>query len=255
MCLLLMAIRAHHRYKALFAANRDEFYDRPTTQAAFWEDAPQVLGGRDLKAGGTWMGVTRSGRIAAVTNFRDPLTYRVDAVSRGELVSDYLRGKERPLSYIGRLSERWHQYNGFNLVLGDWAGLFWCSNRTAKERGLGPGIYGLSNHLLDTPWPKIERGKAGLKDLIEEESELNLERIFALLSDRQEAEEASLPDTGVGLPLERVLSPIFITSPGYGTRSSTILLVDQANQVTFLERTFHPVSGAPDTVKYEFQIE
>jgi uncharacterized protein with NRDE domain len=255
MCLLLMAIRAHPRYRAIFAANRDEFYDRPTAQAAFWEDAPQILAGRDLKAGGTWMGITRSGRIAAVTNYRDPLTHRAEALSRGHLVSEYLRGKEAPLNYIGRLAERWHQYNGFNLVLGDREALFWCSNRAAKEKELGPGIYGLSNHLLDTSWPKIERGKAGLRDLIEEGAELNLERIFALLSDRQGAEEASLPDTGVGLPLERVLSPIFITSPGYGTRSSTILLVNQGNRVTFLERTFPSVSAHPDTVKYEFQIE
>ncbi len=255
MCLLLMAIRAHPRYKAIFAANRDEFYDRPTAQAAFWEDAPQILAGRDLKAGGTWMGITRSGRIAAVTNYRDPLTHRAEALSRGHLVSAYLNGKEAPLKYIGRLAERWHQYNGFNLVLGDRDALFWCSNRAAKERRLGPGIYGLSNHFLDTPWPKIEKGKAGLRDLIEEGAELNQERTFALLSDRQEADEPSLPDTGVGLPLERVLSPIFITSPGYGTRSSTILLVDQANRVTYLERTFPPVSVHSDTVKYEFQIE
>jgi uncharacterized protein with NRDE domain len=255
MCLLLMAIRAHPRYKAIFAANRDEFYDRPTAQAAFWADAPQVLAGRDLRAGGTWMGITRSGRIAAVTNYRDPLTHRAEALSRGHLVSEYLRGKETPQSYIERLAERWHQYNGFNLVLGDREALFWCSNRAAKEMALGPGIYGLSNRLLDTSWPKTERGKAGLKDLVDEEAELNPEGIFALLSDRREAEEASLPDTGVGLPLERVLSPIFIASPGYGTRSSTILVVDQGNRVTFLERTFPTVSARPDTVKYEFQIE
>lgn len=255
MCLLLMAIRAHPRYKAIFAANRDEFYDRPTAQAAFWADAPQVLAGRDLRAGGTWMGITRSGRIAAVTNYRDPLTHRAEALSRGHLVSEYLRGKETPQSYIERLAERWHQYNGFNLVLGDREALFWCSNRAAKEMALGPGIYGLSNRLLDTSWPKTERGKAGLKDLVDEEAELNPEGIFALLSDRREAEEASLPDTGVGLPLERVLSPIFIASPGYGTRSSTILVVDQGNRVTFLERTFPTVSARPDTVKYEFPIE
>jgi uncharacterized protein with NRDE domain len=255
MCLLLMAIRVHPRYKAIFAANRDEFYDRPAAQAAFWAGAPQVLAGRDLKAGGTWMGVTRSGRIAAVTNYRDPLTHRAEALSRGHLVSEYLRGKEAPVSYIERLADRWHRYNGFNLVLGDRESLFWCSNRAAKERALGPGIYGLSNHLLDTPWPKIERGKVGLKDRIDEEAELNPETIFALLADRREADEASLPDTGVALPLERVLSPIFITSPGYGTRSSTILLVEHGDRVTFLERTFPPASAHPDTVKYEFQIE
>jgi len=255
MCLLLMAIRVHPHYKVIFAANRDEFYNRPTTQAAFWQDAPQVLAGRDLKAGGTWMGITRSGRIAAVTNFRDPSTHREEALSRGHLVSDYLEDTETPIRYIGRLAERWHLYNGFNLVLGDRDSLFWCSNRATKEKRLGSGIYGLSNHLLDTPWPKIERGKAGLEDLIEKGAKLNPERIFVLLADRQEALDASLPDTGVGLPLERVLSPIFITSPGYGTRSSTVLLVDQDNRVTFLERSFRPASDAPQTVRYEFQIE
>jgi uncharacterized protein with NRDE domain len=255
MCLLLMAIRAHPRYKAIFAANRDEFYDRPTAQAAFWEQTPQVLAGRDLKAGGTWMGITKSGRFAAVTNYRDPLRYRPDARSRGHLVTEYLTGNEAPLTCIRRWAGRWHQYNGFNLILADREALFWCSNRAEEERKLGPGIYGLSNHLLDTPWPKIQRGKAGLKDLIDGDTELDPECIFTLLSDRQEAEEASLPDTGVGLQLERVLSPIFITSPGYGTRSSTILLVDHDNRVTFLERTFPPDSPHPDTVKYRFKIE
>jgi uncharacterized protein with NRDE domain len=255
MCLLLMAIRLHPRYKAIFAANRDEFYDRPTAQAAFWEESPHVLGGRDLKAGGTWMGITRSGRIAAITNYRDPSRYRPEAPSRGHLVTEYLKDHEAPLTCIRRWAQRWHQYNGFNLVLADRKALFWCSNQAAAERSLGPGIYGLSNHLLDTPWPKIEKGKAGLKKLIDENPDLDPEGIFTLLCDRQEAEEASLPDTGVGLQLERVLSPIFITSPGYGTRSSTILLVDHGNRVTFLERTFSPDSPHPDTVKYEFKIE
>lgn len=255
MCLLLMAIESHPRYRAIFAANRDEFYNRPTAQAAFWEDAPQVLAGRDLLAGGTWMGMTRSGRFAAVTNYRDPSTHRPDALSRGHLVSDYLRGEETPLGYIKRLAERGHPYNGFNLVLGDRETLLWCSNRATGERGLGPGVYGLSNHLLDTSWPKTEKGKAGLKDLIDGEAEPDPEGLFALLSDRREADEEALPDTGVGLPLERVLSPIFIASPGYGTRSSTVLLVDRGNRVTFLERTFHAGSTRAHTVKYEFLIE
>jgi len=255
MCLLLIAIESHPRYRAIFAANRDEFYNRPTAQAAFWEDAPQVLAGRDLLAGGTWMGMTRSGRFAAVTNYRDPSTHRPDALSRGHLVSDYLRGEETPLGYIKRLAERRHQYNGFNLVLGDRETFLWCSNRAPGERGLGPGVYGLSNHLLDTPWPKTEKGKAGLKGLIDEKVEPDPESLFSLLSDRREADEEALPDTGVGLPLERVLSPIFITSPGYGTRSSTILLVDRENRVTFLERTFHPVSIRDHTVKYELLIK
>jgi uncharacterized protein with NRDE domain len=255
MCLLLMAIESHPRYRAIFAANRDEFYNRPTAQAAFWEDVPQVLAGRDLLAGGTWMGMTRGGRFAAVTNYRDPSTHRPDALSRGHLVSDYLRGEEAPLGYIKRLAERGHQYNGFNLVLGDRETFFWCSNRAPGERGLGPGVYGLSNHLLDTPWPKTEKGKAGLKGLIDGKVEPDPEGLFSLLSDRREADEEALPDTGVGPPLERVLSPIFITSPGYGTRSSTVLLVDRENRVTFLERTFHPGSTRAHTVKYEFPIE
>lgn len=255
MCLLLMAIESHPRYRAIFAANRDELYNRPTARAAFWEDAPQVLAGRDLLAGGTWMGMTRRGRFAAVTNYRDPSTHRPDALSRGHLVSDYLRGEETPLGYIKRLAERGHPYNGFNLVLGDRETLLWCSNRAGKEKHLGPGIYGLSNHLIDTPWPKTEKGKAGLKDLIDGKAEPDPEGLFALLSDRREADEEALPDTGVGLSLERVLSPIFITSPGYGTRSSTVLLVDRGNRVTFLERTFHPNSTRAHTVKYEFLIE
>ncbi|MDZ7697651.1 MAG: NRDE family protein [Deltaproteobacteria bacterium] len=153
-----MALESHPTYKLILAANRDEFYERPTAPLAFWNDAPDVLGGRDLLSGGTWLGITRKGRIAAVTNFRDPASEKPHAPSRGDLVKDYLVGSDPPSTYLTRLDAVSDRYNGFNLLVGTIDHMFWYSNRDGRIVRLSPGVHGICNHLLNTPWPKVDRG-------------------------------------------------------------------------------------------------
>ena len=255
MCLILLAHEAHPSYRLVLAANRDEFYDRPTEAARFWEDAPRVLAGRDLLHGGTWLGVTRGGRVAALTNFRDPRSKTDGAPSRGFLVSDFLLKTQPAREYLEDLAARARLYNGFNLIAGDARGLFYYSNRSGAPAELKPGVYGLSNHLLDTPWPKVGRGAAALAEAVRRDPTLAPETLFDILADDARAADEFLPDTGVGLELERVLSPLFIRSPVYGTRCSTALLVGTDGRVTFAERTFDPGTGAWDDVRYDFELQ
>ncbi len=254
MCLLLFAWKAHPYYPLILAANRDEFYERPSAAAGFWEDAPDILAGRDLKEGGTWLGITRSGRLAALTNYRDPASLKKNAPSRGRLVSGYLLGKEKAETYLNRIASEAFRYNGFSLLAGDLSDLFYFSNRGTQTR-LAPGIYGLSNSLLDVPWPKVALGKKKLGDLLDKKVRPTTGAIFKLLSDRAIPPDDQLPGTGVGLEWERILSPLFIQSPFYGTRSSTVLLVDREGKTTFSERVFDE-RGAPwMTTSLSFRIE
>jgi len=158
MCLIVFAYNVHPSYRLVLAANRDEFYERPSSSADFWKDYPQVLAGRDLKEGGTWLGITKSGKYAAVTNYRDPSSLKSDSLSRGRLVSSYLTGNQNPDKYLKNISSQVDKYDGFNLLLGDDNNLFVFSSRSDMQK-LKPGIYGLSNHLLDTNWPKVARSK------------------------------------------------------------------------------------------------
>jgi len=249
-----MAFESHPVYRLILAANRDEYYDRPTAPAAFWDEAPELLAGRDLRAGGTWLGITTKGRIAAVTNYRDPAFNKTGAPSRGRLVKNFLLGHESAVDYLGDLEDRGDVYNGFNLIIGEGHELYWYSNRGEGCRNLSPGIYGLSNHVLDTPWPKVMRGKETFKELLSSKNEPGQKEIFDMLSDRSIPDDETLPDTGVGLEWERILSPIFIASPTYGTRSSMILFIDRNNNVTFIERTFNSTLNHPMTIKHEFAI-
>ena len=238
MCLILVAWRTHPDYPLVVAANRDEFFARPTAAAAFWTDAPQVLAGRDLEAGGTWMGVTRSGRFAALTNFRDPAQNRSDAPSRGRLVADFLGGDEAPGDYLSRTEEYGRRCNGYNLLVGDGTSLWWGSNVAGESRLLAPGVYGVSNHLLDTPWPKVGAGKTALKQALDGLPDDRA--LFSLLQDDGVHPDAELPQTGVPLEWERLLSSAFVKSPGYGTRSSTVLCVDRNGWAGFDEQTWLP---------------
>lgn len=239
MCLILLALRAHPSYGLILAANRDEYYVRPSCPPAFWEGASHVLAGRDLAGGGTWLGITRSGRVAAVTNFRNPAQILKEAPSRGRLVKDFLTGEEDPARYLERVRRESGRYNGFNLLVGDLKGLYWFSNRDERVQRLHAGIYGISNRLLDTPWPKVVRGKEMFSAALAKE-EPSPEELLELLQDRTRPPDEQLPSTGVGPAWERVLSPIFIESPDYGTRSSTLVLVGKDGRVTFLDRTFTP---------------
>jgi uncharacterized protein with NRDE domain len=253
MCLILIALDSHPDYSLVVAANRDEFYDRPTAAAAFWSDNPGVLAGRDLKAGGTWLGIERSGRFAAVTNFRQGERESVAPRSRGHLVSDYLTTAMDARAHVARVERDAPLYNGFNLILGDPHELFYYSNREGSPRRLGPGIYGLSNHLLDTPWPKVTSGKNALSTLLGRGAEL-ITNLLTLLSDRSLASDDSLPQTGVSLAWERLLSAAFISSRSYGTRSSTVLLVGRDRGVVLVERSFGPNGVHTGEVRHEFEV-
>jgi uncharacterized protein with NRDE domain len=254
MCLLLIALDQHPEYRLVVAANRDEYYDRTTRRAAFWEDTPGLLAGRDLRAGGTWLGITLDGKIAAVTNYRNPANLKPHAPSRGNLVCDFLRGIEPAGTYLGNLSGTSEPYNGFNLIAGSVDELFWYSNRGGDISRLSRGVYGLSNHLLDTPWPKVEKARNGLKRLLASGDEFKPEDLFILLRDRTRAPDKDLPQTGVGMAWERILAPIFISGPTYGTRSSTLILVDRKNRVLFTERTFHPGGDDFREIRYWFRL-
>ncbi|MGE0771260.1 MAG: NRDE family protein [Cyclobacteriaceae bacterium] len=237
MCLIFLSVNNHPKYKVVIAANRDEFYQRKTAPASFWQDQPDILAGRDLEAGGTWMGISRSGRISLVTNYRDPKNIDPKAPSRGHLVSDFLSGTDAPDSYLKNLIEKAHQYNGFNLIVGEMDNLRYYSNYDSKIRKLQGGIYGLSNHLLDTPWPKVEKGKKKFAELIQSPA-LEASQLLDMMYDEERASDNYLPDTGIGLERERALSSMFIKTPNYGSRSSTVLLVDRRGQMEFTERVY-----------------
>lgn len=255
MCLILFAWRHHPDYPLILAANRDEFYDRPTAPAAFWPDAPHILAGRDLVGHGTWLGLSRRGRLAALSNFRDPTEREKDGRSRGLLVVDFLRETGSVASSLERIARQRTDYRSFNLLAGTPFELFFYSNRENRIRSLPPGIYGLSNHLLDTPWPKVVRGRKALEKLLEQGGKPPVSDLFALLADACRAPDHLLPDTGVGLEWERTLSSLFIASPRYGTRSSTILLIDRNSSATFIERTFRYSSDRWSEVRHEILLE
>lgn len=255
MCLVLLALDTHPDCALVLAANRDEFYDRPTAPAAFWKDAPEVLAGRDLRAGGTWLGIDRQGRLAAVTNYRQGRRETVAPRSRGHLVSDYLTSRIDARAHIARVARDDAQlYNGFNLICGDARGLHYFSNRQGQARALGPGVYGLSNHLLDSPWPKVTAGKDGLTALLSTTGGELVSSLFALLSDRRQVADDLLPRTGVSPEWERLLSSAFIASAEYGTRSSTVVLVGRDGRAQLLERTFGPGGTPGEEVRFEFDL-
>jgi len=249
MCLLLLSYDMHPVYQMVLAANRDEYYDRPTEALAFWNDTPDILAGRDLKRSGGWLGVTRTGRIAAVTNYREPTRQSENAPSRGLLVSNFLEQLQSPEDYLSHIKTVGHQYNGFNLIVGDGTGLFYYSNKGTGIQKIQPGLYGLSNHLLNTSWPKVEKGTSALGALLDGRETVDIKNIFNLLNDNSYPPDDNLPDTGVGLDWERVLSPLFISSPLYGTRSSSVVLVDRSGRLTFAERTFDPYKPASSKAK------
>ena len=238
MCLILFAYQIHPEYPLILAANRDEFYARPARPLSFWKDSPWVLAGRDLQGRGTWLGMTRGGRIAVLTNYRDPASRLDGAPSRGLLVADFLKGADRAGSFVESVARQGQRYNGFNLIAGHAGRLFYYGNRHGSIRELSPGLYGLSNHLLDTPWPKLEQGKARLKDLLQNAEKLHAENFFEILADRSRFPHRRLPDTGVGKKWERVLSAAFIATRTYGTRNSSVIFVRKNGEVTFSERNF-----------------
>lgn len=254
MCLILFAIDSHPRYPLLLAANRDEYYGRPTRPLQPWPEQPQVLAGRDLTAGGTWLGLTRAGRFAAVTNVREDPTQPAWQHSRGELTTLFLLGDQSAADYTGEAHARGEHYAGFNLLVADANGLYYCSNRNgASPRRLDAGVYGLSNDTLDTAWPKVESGKRQLRDLLN--GEPDPQSLLALLMDTHRPADARLPDTGIGLERERLLSSRFIASDIYGTRASTVLLIDSDGLATVWEQNFRSGGQADgDPRQYQWPL-
>ena len=253
MCLIVFANNLHPKYKLIFAANRDEFYNRPSEQAEFWKEYPDILAGKDLQAGGTWMGITKQGKFAAITNFRDLKNHTNDAPSRGNLTLDFLINDDSPVEYYNKLKPALNDFNGFNLLLGNVDELFYFSNKTEGLQKLQTGIHGISNAILNTPWPKVERSKRHLESLIQQE-DINVWEVIAILKDTSIAKDEELPDTGVGLDLERMLSPVFIKSEKYGTRCSSVVMVDKENNVKFVEKFFFDGIGHFSNKEYKFTI-
>jgi uncharacterized protein with NRDE domain len=256
MCLVLLAFRAHDTCRLVVASNRDEEHARPTANANFWPDDPGILAGRDLRSGGTWSGVTTSGRFAAITNFRDAADRAPRNTSRGSLVRHFLSSDVSSTAYLEALEPRLDDFAGFGLFVYDGESLDYISNRGDVRLSLPPGIYGLSNHLLDTPWPKVVRGKSALAAALQSahDDEGLLATLFALLGERTIAGDAALPDTGVGAERERLLAPLFVVDDVYGTRASTVLLMRDDGAVRFSERTFDPAGEELTRSDYSFHI-
>jgi uncharacterized protein with NRDE domain len=249
MCLIVFAWHVMPGLPLVACANRDEFYDRPARAAAPWPDHPNVIAGRDLQGGGSWMGVTRTGlngpKFAALTNIRTPHDVRAEAPTRGALVADFLEGELDAPAYLDALRPRADAYNGFNLILGDRDGLYWFSNRAGDDprngQALEPGIYGVSNALLDAPWPKVLRTKAGFASLLLQGAPEDA--YFDMLSDTTRAPDMRLPDTGIPIEIERQLSAVCIEIPGYGTRASTVVKLYDNGEPELHERVLKPSPG------------
>ncbi len=254
MCLVVFAWNARPDLRLALAANRDEFLRRPTARAAFWAEAPQLLAGRDLEAGGTWLGVTRTGRVAFLTNHRDPPSHREGAPSRGALVAEFLKGEKTPRDFLRRKEKEAPFYNGFHLVVGDGGGLWYFTNTGGPPRPLPTGVPGLSNGPLDDPWPKTRRSVERLTGALAAPGLPSPERFLDLLADRSRAPDAELPSTGVPPEWERLLSAVFVEAESYGTRSSTALLVT-GDRVRFVERTFEKGRSVPPDVDVVFALE
>ncbi len=239
MCVIFFAYDTHAEFPLVLLANRDEFYERPTAAANTWKDHPHIFAGRDLAAGGTWLGITDGGRIAAVTNYRERGA-DTGTHSRGELAAEFLRGDYTAAQYMARVKERSSYYSGFNLIVGEISHarreLYYYSNRANGVRELPPGLYGLSNHVLDTPWPKVAKGKERLREALT--GQFDKERLFELLTDESLAGDGELPDTGIGFEKEKALSAIFIKTPGYGTRCSTVVTFSRSLVPSLDERSF-----------------
>lgn len=237
MCLILFAYKSHPKYSLIVAANRDEFYKRKTASAHFWEDEPNILAGRDLEKMGTWLGITKEGNFAALTNYRNPNEKTEGKRSRGELVTSALKSFPSIKSYMEQLGEKRGDYPGYNLIAGNLNDLYYYSNVENKVKTLRPGIYGLSNHLLNSNWPKVKEGKKMLSRIIEGKEENLVDSLFQMLKNEQTYPDSQLPSTGVSLEMERLLSSMFIRSEDYGTRSSSVLLFSE-KEIQFFERIY-----------------
>ena len=253
MCLINVHYNQHPNYPFILVANRDEEYARPTEAAHFWKDHPSILAGRDLLQMGTWLGISKNGYFAAVTNFRDPKE-GPKPKSRGEIVTNFLTGDGEIPSFIENLRQNRDLYGGYNVLLWNGEKFVHYNNRFDEVNPIQPGTHSLSNCSLNTPWPKVVKAKNKLREYVTQTIDIKVEDLLAIVSDTEVAKDQFLPDTGVGLEWERRLSAMFIKMPNYGTRNSTVVLVDHQNNVSFVERTFRNGEFQFDS-RFEFRIE
>lgn len=259
MCILFIAVNQHPDYPLIIAANRDEFHTRPTASSQFWDQQPELLAGKDLQAGGTWMGVNLFGKVAALTNIRAPGKELAGAITRGNLVLDWLQESstytDAEKKYRARIGAKRTSYNGYNLLFGTLKNLYVYNNFEDSFIHLEEGVFGLSNDNLDSPWPKIMKGRNALAKTCQEKGPLDHKALFDILADKQKADDSILPQTGVPLEWERQLSSIFIKGETYGTRSSTILTLDQRNNVSWEERVFSHNAECVAVNKFNFIVK
>lgn len=254
MCLIFLSYKQNEEYPFIALANRDEFYKRPTLPANYWEEDPKILAGKDLEGGGTWMGVTKHGYMAMLTNYRDIPNIKQNAPTRGKLVSDYLRGEFDPKTYLLALTQTADRYNGYNLIAGTFEDPWYYSNYQHKVVQLGSGLYGLSNNLLDSKWQKVIKGKEALAPLIKDK-ELDINALFAIMGNKEVVNnEALLPQTGLPIDRERAISSMFIDTEGYGTRATTLVTVNRLGEVSFTERLFENGKFTGVENRYGFEI-
>lgn len=252
MCLILIAYRTQTAYPVILVANRDEFFARPTARCQYWAETPHILAGKDLQAGGTWLGVNRQGRLAALTNYRQGTAHNPQAFSRGQLPLNFLEHEQTAPEYLQHCVTQRANYQGFNLIVGDVRQLYYYSNRAeAGALPLSTGVYGLSNHLLDTPWEKLLRAKRAFNEALKQP--FDVENYFALLQNQEQTADEALPNTGVSAEWEKLLSSVFIQSPDYGTRCSSVVRMSATGEVEFWERSFN-AAGMEDTLYYRFQV-
>ncbi len=254
MCLLLLSYKTNPNYKLVIAANRDEFYDRPTALLHNWENHSELFAGKDLKEQGTWLGITKKGKIAAITNYRDMTKIKSNAPTRGKIVTDFLLNKILPEEYSITLIETSDIYNGYNLIYGHIDNLFYFSNISKRPVKLSAGIFGLSNHFLDSPWPKVVKSKKLFSKILQEPNP-SKNKLFELLKDNEIYPDETLPETGLGIELERMVSPIFTATEKYGTRSSSVIFVDFENNVDFTEKSYNSKSKEWITSSFSFKVE
>jgi len=252
MCLILVAWQVHDRFPCVVVANRDEYFGRPTDEADWWPEPGGILAGRDRQAGGTWLGVTRGGRFAALTNYREPATAVTAGPSRGTLVRDFLVADWSTSTGLTEIAQRGARCNPFNMLCSDGQELGVFESKTGTSRTLGAGVYALSNHLLDTPWPKVQQAKSRLSAALEQLPSTSA--LLDLLCDTEPAPDPELPRTGVSLELERMLSSAFVQGEEYGTRCSTVLTIDSAGAAVFAEWTWDRGGGLGGLARYTFQV-
>lgn len=254
MCLISLAWKAHPQHPLVLVANRDEFHARAAAPLAWWDDAPFVLAGRDLQEGGTWMGVSRSGRVAAVTNVRSPEAAIRKPLSRGRLVADFLKRDESAAAFAASLEGEAAAFGGYNLLLLDGTEVRYVSNLPRfVSRRVEPGVHTLSNAQLDTPWPKARMAQAAMEAYVAGDP-VDDGRLIAAMASPEQAEASQLPNTGVSVDMERLLSSAFISTPAYGTRCTSLIRLDRSGEARFFERRFDAGGGIAGEKREIFEM-